>query len=238
MKQSPQKFWLNPKFQVVTTWIWNGVGALIVTSIAMVILPVNIAINREAMSQRPGLTMLPIFAEIIAVGILPIIFTIISKDHITLYGISKKGLLKSIALSLLVVIAYYAYLFIKDGQFTTGISFANARINTPGNLLLAILALLAYGPLEIFFVVWLIHNTDRTFRKTNGVLSPGLVVTIVIYGLLHTFSQGTNALVIATLFLAFGVIYKYTRNSIGPMVAWTIINEFIWFLASALLSSA
>jgi hypothetical protein len=42
------------------------------------------------------------------------------------------------------------------------------------------------------------------------------------------------SLAIALRFLAFGLIYKYTKNSVGPMVGWTITNDFIWFLLGVL----
>jgi membrane protease YdiL (CAAX protease family) len=67
------------------------------------------------------------------------------------------------------------------------------------------------------------------------MFSKGLIVTIVIYGVLHSFSQGLNSLTIAITFLGLGLIYKYTKNSIGPMIGWTIANEYIWFLIGVLL---
>jgi len=36
--------------------------------------------------------------------------------------------------------------------------------------------------------------------------------------------------------LALGLIYKYTKNSIGPMIAWTLINGQIWFIVKILWS--
>ncbi|MCD6519437.1 MAG: hypothetical protein J7M05_05915 [Anaerolineae bacterium] len=33
---------------------------------------------------------------------------------------------------------------------------------------------------------------------------------------------------------ALGVIYKYTGNVIGPMLAWTLLNGQVWFVARLL----
>lgn len=228
----------SPKFQVIATWVWNGIAAIIVMGLVAVLLPDNIAINRDAMRQQPELALIPIVTEIIAVGLLPIVFSILNKDKAESYGLSRKGLVQSIALSALVLIVYLAAISINAGQVTTGITLSGVHFSKPLNLLFAVLAILAYGPLEVFFVIWLIHNTDRIFNSEAPILSRGLIVTIVIYGLLHTFSQGLHSLVIAAIFLALGLIFKYTRNAIGPMIAWTIINEYAWFLVSVFLAQA
>ena len=85
-------------------------------------------------------------------------------------------------------------------------------------------------------MVWLIHNTDRLYNSSAKILSAGLLVTIFLYGVLHWFSQGTYALVIAAIFMALGLIFKTTRNAIGPMLAWTVMNAYIWALCGILLT--
>lgn len=104
-----------------------------------------------------------------------------------------------------------------------------------GYAILALLGLSAYGPLEVFFVIWLIHNTDRIFKSEAKTWSWGLLLTIALYALLHAFSQGANSLVIAAKMLAFGLVFKRTGNSIGPMLAFMLMNEYAWFLATVLL---
>ena len=71
---------MTPGFQVITTWIWNGVGAFVVMGIVAALLPVNIATDREALKARPDLALIPIITEIVAAGLLPIVFTLINKD--------------------------------------------------------------------------------------------------------------------------------------------------------------
>jgi hypothetical protein len=83
--------------------------------------------------------------------------------------------------------------------------------------------------------VWLIHNTDCIFKTEANTWSWGLLITIVIYGLVHSFSQGANSLIIAAEMLALGLVFKSTRNSIGPMPAFMFMHEYAWFLARVVL---
>lgn len=141
----------------------------------------------------------------------------------------------SLVLSAGVVLVYFAYLSIRAGYLTTSVQLPGLNQRTVGNIIFAILGLLAYGLLEVFFVVWLIHNTDRIFKTEAKIWSRGLLITIAIYGLLHSFSQGANSLVIATEMLALGLIHKITRNAIGPMLAFMLMNEYAWFLVKVFL---
>lgn len=226
---------LSSKFQVLATWIWNVIGTFVIAGIVAVALPRNIAFDRSALTQQPSLALIPILSEIILVGLLPIIFSILRRDKAAEYGLTGKQLLVSLVLSAGVVLIYFAYLSIRAGQFTTSVFLPGLHQITVGNVLFAGLGLVAYGPLEVFFVVWLIHNTDRIFKTEANIWSWGLLLTIAIYGLLHSFSQGANALVIATEMLALGLVFKSTRNAIGPMIAFLLMNEYAWFLANVFL---
>jgi hypothetical protein len=228
-------FLLSPRFQVPATWIWNAVGAFAVAAVVTFALPRNIALDRSALAQQPSLALIPIFSEIILVGLLPIVFSILRRDKATEYGITGKHLLMSLILSAGVVLVYFAYLSVQAGHLTTSVQLPELHQPMVGNALLASLGLVAYGPLEVFFVVWLIHNTDRIFKTEANTWSWGLLITIVIYGLLHSFSQGANSLIIAAEMLALGLVYKSTYNSVGPMLAFMFMNEYAWFLARVFL---
>jgi hypothetical protein len=234
----PQKrtsFLISPRFQVPATWIWNAVGTFAVAAIVAIALPRNIALDRSALEQQPSLALIPIFSEIILAGLLPIVFSILRRDKAAEYGITGKGLLVSLVLSAGVVLVYFSYLSIRAGHLTTNLQLPELHQLTVGNALFASLGLVAYGPLEVFFVVWLIHNTDRIFKTEANTWSWGLLITIAIYGLLHSFSQGANSLVLAAEMLALGLVFKSTRNSIGPMLAFMLMNEYAWFLAKVFL---
>jgi len=226
-------FFFDPRFQVVITWVWSAIGAFVITAFVSSLISANIVANRTVLSEHPDLVIIPILGEIVAVGLLPVLFTILSRDDTVLYGLRARQLGKSLLLSLLVAAVYCVALF---GTEMSHISLGGlpGLPPSPVNLLYAILAVFAYGPLEVFFVVWLIHNTDRIFKTEAQIVSRGLIITVVVYGILHTFSAGIATLAIALRFLAFGLIYKYTKNSVGPMVGWTITNDFIWFLLGVL----
>ncbi|MFA4932461.1 MAG: hypothetical protein WC625_06125 [Caldisericia bacterium] len=228
-------FLLSPRFQVLATWIWNVVGTFLVAAVVAIALPRNIALDRSALTEEPSLALIPILSEIILVGLLPIVFSILRRDKAAEYGITGKCLLVSVISSAGVVLVYFAYLSIRAGHFTTSVHLPGLHQLTVGNALFAGLGLVAYGPLEAFFVVWLIHNTDRIFKTEASTWSWGLLMTIAIYGLLHSFSQGANSLVIAAEMLALGLVFKNTRNSIGPMLAFMLMNEYAWFLATVFL---
>ena len=225
-----------PKFQVMAVWLWNMVGVLLISSILLAVLPEGTTLNEEALRTHPDLVIYPVLTEIVAVGLLPVLFVLFNREQAATYGLQRAGLGKSLVLSMLVVGAYFTFLSIQAGQLTTGINLEGIKITTSWKLGLALLAILAYGPLEVFFVVWLIHNTDRLYNSVAKILSAGLLVTILLYGVLHWFSQGMYAIVIAAIFLVLGLIFKVTRNAIGPMLAWTVMNEYIWVLWGILLA--
>lgn len=229
-------FLSTPKFQVMAAWLWNMVGALLISSILLAALPENTTLDIDTLRANPNLAIYPVLTEIVAVGLLPVLFVLFNREKIAVYGLQRQGLVKSLALSALVVLAFFAFLPDQAAQLTSSVSLGELNISSPWKLGLAILAILAYGPLEVFFVVWLIHNTDRLYNSSAKVLSAGLLVTILLYGVLHTFSQGMYAIVIAVIFLALGLIFKSTRNAIGPMLAWTVMNGYIWVLCGILLT--
>jgi len=221
--------------QVAATWIWNLLGTFAVAAGIAIFLPHDIALDRSALQQQPSLALIPILSEIILVGLLPIIFSILCKDKPADYGITTKHLLISLALAAGIALIYFAYLSLLAKHLTTSIQLPAFHHVSLGYAILAILGLLAYGPLEVFFVIWLIHNTDRIFKSETKTWSWGLLLTVAIYALLHAFSQGAYSLVFATIMLAFGLVFKRARNSIGPMIAFMLMNDYAWFLATVLL---
>ena len=226
----------TPKFQVMATWIGNMVAVLVVSSIVVAMYPEITTLGSEALREDTRLVLIPVITEIIAVGLLPVVFTLLNRDRAADYGLQRQGLLNSLAYSALVVLVFFAILSILNGQITTSINLPELQLSTFWKPVTALLAILAYGPLEVFFVIWLIHNTDRLYNSVTKILSTGLLVTILLYGVLHYFSQGVNALVIAAIFLLLGLIFKATRNAIGPLVAWTLMNNAIWDLVGILMA--
>ena len=237
MNADDRHLWLKtPKFQVLATWMWNMVAVLLISIILTSVLPENMVLDAETLRADPRLVLIPVFTKILAVGLLPVLFTLLNRDGLAVYGLQRQGLWKSLAYAALVVLVFFAVLSILAGKVTTSIYLPAVKISTLWKPAVALLALLAYGPLEVFFVVWLIHNTDRLYNSSGKIFSSGLFVTVVLYGVLHWFSQGVSALILAAVFLLLGLIYKSTRNAIGPMLAWMLMNDFIWALLAILLA--
>ena len=111
-----------------------------------------------------------------------------------------------------------------------GFKFTSFNLPFPLNLWYAFLGVFTYGPLEVFFVIWLIVNMDRILGTLERKISAGLVVTVLVFELSHViFATGgiLNAITVTITFFILGLIFKYTGNSIGSMIAWTPTNGFI-----------
>ena len=54
----------------------------------------------------------------------------------------------------------------------------------------------------------------------------------MLFGLLHIITTGSieNAFTIFGIFTILIIIVKYTGNIFGPMVSWTILNNYNWYL--------
>ncbi len=230
-------FLLNPRFQVIATWGWNFVGNFLVIALATILLPDNITVDQQAMQANPRLALIPIAGEIIAAGLLPVLFAIFGRENLAEYGLQMKGFGKGLILSVLAVAILAGAALLGIGNYGP-ISLSGLKAEPIWHFLSFVAGAFAYGPLEVFFVIWLVRSTDHIFHSEDKILSRGLVITILIYGLLHAFSQGFYSIVIAARYLAFGLIYKATGNSYGPMLAGTVTNEYVWFLFKVFLMRA
>ena len=224
----------SPVFQVIATWIWVLVGGAITALIILLVNGVDLSSAPKILGEKQYLAT---YIEIVSVGLLPVMFSLICKDDPAQYGFSRKGLVKSLILSgLFVIAALFGYAFLTNGQLMSGLS-PGYHLDFPWNLWYAVLGIFAYGPLEVFFFMWLVTNTDRIFKSENRTLSRGLLVTVVIFGITHILITNIyNAFYTSAIFFILGLIYKYTRNSIGPMIAWTLINGQVWWVAQMLWS--
>lgn len=231
MKQDGRfAFLYNPVFRVITTWVWWLVGAMLVVLIILAVYGFDLAVLGEK-------RYLVVYVEIVSAGLLPLVFTLICKDDSTQYGLGRKGLAKSLLLSSLCVAAFYGLAFLSTDQLMS-VDSPSFHLNFPWDLWYVALGVFAWGPLEVFFVMWLVANTDRVFKSENRTMSWGLIVTVVIFGTVHILTTQSiyTAFYVGTIFFVLGLIYKYTKNSIGPMIAWTLINGQIWFIVQILWS--
>ena len=222
---------------VIFSWIWLFIGAFISSVIIYYIVNGMIPRNSESLFdlfyKRPFLAS---YVEVTAVGGLQLIISLACRDDRRIYGVTGYHISRSILFSIIVAVLLLLPRMILDN----GIVCEDFGLDFPLNIFYATLALLAYGPLEVFFVIWLSVNTNRMFKFQKRVLpSLGLLITVVAYGLAHLVlaPRGgfVNAIMVTVEFLVLGVIYEYTRNSIGPMIAWTLINSQVSYLVTGCL---
>ena len=224
----------NPLLRVVATWIWWLLGAaLAVVSIAVI---TENGLNNltAALSQQRHLI---VYVEIVSVGLLPVLFTLICRDDVRRYGFQRRGLAKGLLLSLVFVAFMYGVGYLMNGQIMSD-NRPMLVVAAPWNIFYGLLSIFAWGPLEVFFVVWLIDNTDAIFGSQGKIFSWGLVLTVVIFALTHIVTTGDlfNTVYTGFIFLLLALVFKSTRNIYGPMLAWTLINGQVWFMAQLLLN--
>jgi len=221
----------NPLVRVISTWIWWLVGAA-ATVVALIFLTGNSLSNYSLiLSEHRHLV---VYIEIVSVGLLPVLYTLICKDNLQRYGLQRQGWLKGVVLSLFYVLFMYGVGYLMTGQIMSD-SRPDIIVAAPWNIFYGLLSIFAWGALEVFFVVWLIDNTDAIFGSQDKIFSWGLLITVVVFGLTHTLTTDFfNAIYTSFIFLILGLIFKTTRNSYGPMLAWTLINGQVWFMARLL----
>ena len=214
----------NPLVRVSITWLW--------LAIPMIFL-------RFSPTTAHRLFAHPYFSsyfEILLAGLIPVLFTVFRREKWSRYGLVGAGFAKSIVSSLLVVAIGYSYSWFSTGHW---MSFGTlvSNLSFPAKVGYALLGIFAYGPLEMFFFVWLTCNTEEIFQSNRCSFLLSLTVTAILYGLLHLIFQGFFALLeVSVTFFVLGLILRWTKNSIGPMVAWTLLNAQVWFLTSMLWS--
>jgi len=233
MKQNKQfTFAYNPLFRVITTWMWFFVGAALTVLIILAIQGVQLASASEVLAGKK--VYLAVYIEIVSVGLLPLLFTLICRDELAQYGLARQGLAKSLLLSSLFVVVMFGFGYLMTGRLMTD-SRPTLHLDFPWNLWYGLLGIIAWGPLEVFFFVWLVINTDNIFKGKIRANPWGLIITVVLFALAHILTTDIrNAIYTGAIFLVLGLIYKYTRNIVGLMIAWTLINGQVWYIARLL----
>ncbi|HEX7320600.1 MAG TPA: CPBP family glutamic-type intramembrane protease [bacterium] len=176
------------------------------------------------------------YFEFMFVGLAPLILVIFFRENLSMYGVGKKGIIRSLTLGLSLALIYR---LISPLLSHTGVVlvYRSFDLAFPLNLYYALLGIFAYGPLEAFFVVYLMVNVDILVSVMTGKRSPntflaGAILVPVFFGLFHIVTTGnvSNAVQVALFSCGYGLIYRYTGNSIGPMSAWTLANGWVQFL--------
>ena len=223
-------FLADPRIRVLTTWIWKLIGMGIYHLTVMSV----IASGRFHYRLEAEGFIRNILYEIIFVGALPLLYTILSEEKWASYGIRKKNIVPSFSYSILFT-GFIFVMFIIFHQLHPPPSLC-FTLQFPWNIGAGLAGIAIWGPLEIFFVFWLIENTDRIFKSENRKISPGLILTVALFGLSHIVSTGRFMNVVAVTFIFFILswIYRHTGNAIGPMIAWMMLNGQVRIVAQLL----
>jgi hypothetical protein len=119
------------------------------------------------------------------------------------------------------------------GAFMGGVpAFTQSlQLASPWNMIAGASALLAYGPGEALFVVYLILAFDKAVGNPRRLVSWGVIITAILWALPHIFnvvffgmSALGNVVVMVFIGIVMGILLKKTRSSIGPMVFWLLVN--------------
>lgn len=186
---------------------------------------------------RANIAVMGLLSEFAFVGLLPFLLALAHGDGRGTFGMTVKGLRMSLALGLLLVAVETVLRLLarrplldpsRNPAFWESFNYP-----LPHGLLLGLLNGLAYGPLEVFYVVFLAVNLDKALGGyEDGALSKGVVVASTIFGLAHLLNipfQGVRVAFINSvgnmvLWLFRGIIFRRTGCSLGVMVEWSISN--------------
>jgi len=220
----------HPWGQVIAVWLWALAGPLLVAALLVGVFRIDLRTAREWWN---GHQYVQAYLEAVFVGLLPLAIAFASGERLRDYGLHRRGVTFSLLLSLAVAATFWVYLFLTTGEWFSHSDLP--AVAAPWNVWYALLGIVANGPLEVFFVFWLIRRTDQALRRPSGL--SGLLITVVLIGLFHWVSTRSlfNALNVAAVFLLLGLVFRRCRNAIGPMVGWTLINGMSWAYAGLLV---
>lgn len=166
---------------------------------------------------------------LVGIGALPVLLSLAAHEDCKTYGLGRTGLRGSLVASA----AFVAFVLLMAAAFGQARlpSPADAALHFPLTVVYAALATLAWGPLEVFFVIWLVVNADRFLASRERIVSRGLVLTLALFWVLHLVAARGgvgNATAVTVIFLVLGAVFGRTRNAWGPMLAWTFLNPQVW----------
>jgi len=220
------KLIFTPKFQVLATWLW------------LFLLPMSLAGILIGISKREMSVMLAWwrahqyyqgYFEPLTAGLLPMVFVWLNKEKPERYGIRWDGLAKSLLLSIIFAGIVHLFDFLSTGNWINHSDITGVLGFLPV-LWYTAWGVFANGPFEIFFYIFLLEKTDEIFNSGDTLLSKGFWIITGLHGINHiiTTLSLSNALNVFLIFFFLGLIYRYTKNALGPMLGWTSINGMVW----------
>lgn len=170
------------------------------------------------------------------VGFLCIVFVVKNKDRPDAYGLTRKGIMKSVGIGLgLIGLQSAIYWLLSLPVVDPGLDAFTQSLTQPFpfNFAFALFTAFSYGPLQVFFMIFLVEKLDQFFGTNASKPSyKAIAITVIIWALPHILNVSLLGLTETLLQLlkmsAQGLLilftFKYTRNSIGPMIYWTFIE--------------
>ncbi len=213
------------KFQVVSSWLWLILFPALLALVVVFVLHIDLSLAREWWGSRPYFQA---YLEFIVGGLLPVIFTWRNKERLASYGFTRIGFWRGLGFSLLIALARAGLSYATTGEWIAFAPF-DADLSAGGRIWFALIGIFSNGPLEVFFFIWLVTNTERIMRDAR-LFSKGFLLTLVLFGFAHilTTQSLVNALYILGIFLLLGLVYKSTGNFWGPALGWTLMNGMVW----------
>jgi len=221
----------DPVFRVVGAWMWFFIGAFLTLLMILGYLGAGFSEMASVMNEQRHLTL---YIELVSAGLFPLVISFLCGDEFIEYGFTRTGFERSMICSVV-----YAGVMILSGYLMTGQIMKDDRValslNFPLNIWYGLGGILVWGPLEVFFFNWLVVNTERALNEQERRISLGLIITVILFTLTHVFTTNWfNAIYTGIIFLVIGIIFKLSKNIFGPMMAWTIINGQVWYMAQLL----
>jgi membrane protease YdiL (CAAX protease family) len=217
---------LRPKFQVIATWLWFILLPLTLIAVLVGILQLEINTMRTWWN---GHQYYQGYLETALAGLLPIIFVWLNKDNLSKYGFRLEGIAPSVVLSLGFTAVFYLYSYLTTGNWINH-SDITADLGGLSLIWFMLWGIFANGPLEVFFYLFLLEKTDKIFNSGQKLLSTGFGITTLLHASAHiiTTQNISNTIAVFIIFFCLGLIYRYTKNALGPMLGWTLINGMVW----------
>jgi hypothetical protein len=231
----------RPLVRLVTVWGWTLVGPLLLGGVVLLVLHTDLTTARRLYAARPYLA---VYFEFVSAGLLPLLYTLVGRESLARYGLRRTGGLASLLLAGLVGLVAVGITWGRGASLPFLLAPPALALSLAGQVWYAVSGVVVYGPLEVFFFLWVVVQTGDLFAsaRARAVVSGWarlpweVVLMALLFGGLHllTTQSVTTAVQVGLLFAAFGLVFQATRNAVGPMLVWTVLNGQVWFFVALL----
>lgn len=174
--------------------------------------------------------------EFLFLGFFSLLIALIDHDPRDFYGLTLRGGSRSLTLGITLVLLRAAVRYAAgNAPFQLGLlAFTQSLAQPfPYNAVFAVFTAFTYGPLEVFYITFLVAKLDKGFKTgSEKVLTRGVLVGTFLWAVIHL----NNAVFLGLIWaveqvgsnFVYGVILmsisKYSNCSLGPVLSFTITN--------------